>query len=169
MTRQKAEILLRLDLPALAVTVPLARQAAQATLASRGYPAETIDRLALCLSELLTNAVNATTAAVTPRDTEPAPAPPGGVRVVVSRDEERLRLAVTDAAPGRPRVRNHGSFEENGRGVRLVQAISLRWGTRYGRRKQKTVWCDLPSHQTAQPTTNRSPVCHQIHGSSASR
>ncbi|CAL9568714.1 ATP-binding protein [Streptomyces sp. enrichment culture] len=84
----------------------------------------------LCVSELLTNVIDHVGE---------------GVPVVLrlSRTRDHVRLEVTDPeprawlAPRRP-----GEAEEGGRGLLLLDAVSLRWGVEQGL-GGKTVWCEL--------------------------
>ncbi|MVO85878.1 ATP-binding protein [Streptomyces sp. p1417] len=55
----------------------------------------------------------------------------------------RTRVAVTDPDPRVwPVLREAGRDEEAGRGLALVDAVSLRWGVEQGA-DSKTVWCEL--------------------------
>ncbi|MFI1020628.1 ATP-binding protein [Streptomyces olivaceus] len=84
----------------------------------------------LCVSELLTNVIN--------HVGEDVP-----VVLRLSRTRDHVRLEVTDPeprawlAPCRP-----GVAEEGGRGLLLLDAVSLRWGVEQGL-GGKTVWCEL--------------------------
>ncbi|WP_460340882.1 ATP-binding protein [Actinoallomurus acanthiterrae] len=50
------------------------------------------------------------------------------LRLVVSRDGDRLRIEVHDANPALPRVRHGGLMEENGRGLLLAETLADRLG-----------------------------------------
>jgi anti-sigma regulatory factor (Ser/Thr protein kinase) len=75
--------------------------------------AELIDDAVLCVSELVTNAVHADCSAMT-------------LRLMI--DDHVVRVAVFDDAPGRPTPRQAAAGDRSGRGLRLVEAISRRWG-----------------------------------------
>lgn len=49
-------------------------------------------------------------------------------------------IAVSDGAPGAPFVRAAGPWDESGRGMAIVDAVSEEWGVR-SRRWGKQVWC----------------------------
>ncbi|MEV5748723.1 ATP-binding protein [Actinoallomurus sp. NPDC052308] len=50
------------------------------------------------------------------------------LRLVVSRDGERLRIEVHDTDPALPRIRHGGLLEENGRGLLLAETLADRLG-----------------------------------------
>lgn len=53
------------------------------------------------------------------------------------------RLVVADGGgPGVPRLRPASTFEEGGRGLRLVDELAARWGT-FLLSGARVVWCDL--------------------------
>jgi anti-sigma regulatory factor (Ser/Thr protein kinase) len=89
--------------------------------------ADTRDAVALCVSELVTNALDHA-------------APPYELRV--ARGCGRLRVEVTDASTGLPFVRPFEPTDGRGRGIFLVEHVSTQWGvepTRAG----KTVWAEF--------------------------
>ncbi|MET9351420.1 ATP-binding protein [Streptomyces sp. NPDC006617] len=116
--------LLVIDLLALPKAVPEVRRRVREYL---GSPCPDIQ---LCVSELLTNVID--------HVGEGAP-----VTLRLSRTRDHVRLEVTDPephawlAPRRP-----GETEEGGRGLLLLDAVSLRWGVEQGR-CGKTVWCEV--------------------------
>jgi hypothetical protein len=65
-----------------------------------------------------------------------------GFTVVVSRRPEGIRIAVRDASLVRPQPRRAGPFETSGRGLRMVAALSARWGSELVP-GGKTIWADL--------------------------
>jgi anti-sigma regulatory factor (Ser/Thr protein kinase) len=94
------------------------------------------------VSELVTNAVNASTA------------PMGGpvyvdgrmavVRLRLHSDGLRVLAEVWDQAPGFPAPRRAHSSEEDGRGLQLVDALTRgRWGWQAVDRQAKVVWAEL--------------------------
>ena len=106
-----------------------ARASAVAQLAQWGR-AELADDLAEIVSELTTNAVQASE--------------PGGTAVVVSLilTSASVAVEVHDRAPGFPVLREPGPGAESGRGLRIVAELSRDWGwlpTRGG----KVVWSEL--------------------------
>ncbi|MEU7382928.1 ATP-binding protein [Streptomyces sp. NPDC042207] len=97
------------------------------------YAAEPCADLQLCVSELLTNVIRHLGESV-----------PVTVRVSCTRD--RTRLEVTDPDPRALPVlcRTADEDDESGRGLALLDALSLRWGVDQ-RPGSKTVWCELPA------------------------
>lgn len=92
-----------------------------------GFPAELVDDVQLCASELFANAVNHTVSGA-----------PGGqvVRSLSLPAADRLRLEVTDSGltPHRPRIPDLSGTArftaEHHRGLLLVSALALDWGYR---------------------------------------
>ncbi|MGH8962824.1 MAG: ATP-binding protein [Jatrophihabitantaceae bacterium] len=121
------------SLPALPESVPIARRFVLETLA--GLPAETLDELALMVSELATNCVVHTGTQF---------------RLCVQRAEQEVRVEVTDGGSGEPRMRRPAATEAHGRGLRIVDQLSKQWGViRSPARAGKTVWFTLPLAQDA--------------------
>ncbi|MGW7088816.1 ATP-binding protein [Streptomyces sp. NPDC054871] len=84
----------------------------------------------LCVSELLSNVIR--------HLGEGTP-----VTVRLTGAPGRIRVAVTDPDPcAWPLLRQAGSDAETGRGLALLDAVSLRWGVEQGP-DSKTVWCEL--------------------------
>lgn len=93
---------------------------------------EALDTVTLLVSELVTNAVVHARA-------EP------DLAVVLLAD--RIRVEVTDDAPGEPSVRDPGDVDESGRGMALVDALASAWGVTQ-RGGHKTVWFEVPRFDT---------------------
>lgn len=93
--------------------------------------AELADSAVLLLSELTTNAVNA--AATPGREI--------GVRFELT--VAALRLEVSDASDGQPRLRHAAGDDESGRGLALVEALADAWGTEPRDTVGKVVWALL--------------------------
>jgi anti-sigma regulatory factor (Ser/Thr protein kinase) len=86
----------------------------------------------LCVSELLSNVIR-----------HLGEGTPVTVRVTGARGGGRIRVAVTDPDPRAwPLLRLAGGDDETGRGLALLDAVSLRWGVEQGP-DSKTVWCEL--------------------------
>jgi anti-sigma regulatory factor (Ser/Thr protein kinase) len=83
----------------------------------------------LLVSELVTNALRYAS--------EP-------VEVGVDLDGRRLRVEVCDDGEGMPRVVHESVWSDHGRGLRLVAAISDRWGV-FSELDGKRVWFELRS------------------------
>ena len=86
-----------------------------------------VDDAVLCVSELVTNALQAGCTAVTLR---------------LDTDDRRVRLALIDDAPGHPEPRRSGPRDLNGRGLMIIEAISSTWGVRPAD-TGKEVWVEL--------------------------
>ncbi|WP_454366918.1 ATP-binding protein [Streptomyces ambofaciens] len=68
-----------------------------------------------------------------------------GCQVTVSWDGTRVRLEVEDAEGGHlPQRPSDGSYEENGRGLQLVDGLAQRWGSR-PTPDGKVVWFEIGS------------------------
>jgi anti-sigma regulatory factor (Ser/Thr protein kinase) len=86
------------------------------------------DDAGLLISEMLTNAVNAT------RD-------PICLRLLA--DHLQLIIEVWDCAPANPKPRIADSEDEGGRGCAVMQATANRWGYQRVSDRQKVVWAEL--------------------------
>ncbi|MFD3541661.1 ATP-binding protein [Streptomyces sp. NPDC058662] len=108
--------------------IPLARHAVREHLGSPDVE--------LCVSELLTNAL-----------THLGEGTPVTLRVTGR--AARTRVELTDPAPhARPVPRQAADGDESGRGLALLDALTLQWGVIQGP-GSKTVWCELeldPGH-----------------------
>lgn len=99
----------------------------------------------MVVSELITNAMQASTQA----DVRPRPEQTGtSLPVVYLRllsDRQRVVIEVWDASPYSPTPRAVGLEEESGRGLMLVDALSTRWSWYPARRwgGGKVVWAEL--------------------------
>jgi DNA-binding NarL/FixJ family response regulator len=91
---------------------------------------ETRDAAALLISELVTNVVRH---AATDVD----------VRIAVG--ARTVRVEVSDRNPEVPVLRSPAPTDVGGRGMRIVDELSLRWGVE-ARRTGKCVWFELPRH-----------------------
>jgi len=118
-----------IQLPADRRAASRARRFVVATLEGWGMPQAVIDDCELLTSELVTNAV------------------------LHARSESRLRIerrgdnvwvAVHDASPSEPRVRDYGPNAVTGRGLMLVDRLAGRWGSENDAHG-KFVWFELPA------------------------
>lgn len=106
--------------------------------AAAGLPA--VDDLVLVVSELVANAVTHTASGLAG----------GRVTVVLAAGDGLVRLEVADggAAGGRPHVRAEAApasgGAETGRGMRIVAALSARWGFRADG-PRTVVWAEFPA------------------------
>jgi anti-sigma regulatory factor (Ser/Thr protein kinase) len=87
----------------------------------------------LLVSELVTNAVIASRRLGTVT---------GAIRLRMISDEKSLVIHVWDGFPEMPAMRDASPDDLDGRGLMLVDALALEWGS-YRRPPGKTVWCRL--------------------------
>ena len=115
-------------LPSAATSVALARRLATEGL--RGVPTDTVDVVALVVSELVTNCIRH---AHTDFDLK------------VTHFADRVDIEVTDRGRGRPALKSPPPSVAHGRGLQVVQSLSARWGVvPAGSGAGKTVWCTVP-------------------------
>jgi len=96
-----------------------------------------VDSTELLVSELTTNAIQAS-----------APVADAAIRVWLASDCQRVAILVWDPSPQPPVPANPGHDTENGRGLLLVEALSLQWGWYFPAsaslgRTGKVVWAIL--------------------------
>ncbi|MEU1850456.1 ATP-binding protein [Streptomyces sp. NPDC019990] len=117
-------VLLEVVLAAVPEVVPELRRTLRACL---GAPCPDVQ---LCVTELVGNVIRHVGEGVP-------------VRVRVSRSGDRARVEVTDpGARALPVLRHAAADDETGRGMALLDSVSLRWGAERGE-SGKTVWCEL--------------------------
>lgn len=117
--------------PKIEESVPQARAYVAKMLMQ--FPTDVVDRVVLMVSELMTNAiVHANSSAELAADV----------------DTFGVRITVTDAGGGRPTPRTPSDFEAHGRGLRVVEALSDRWGIEY-LPNSKSVWFSVQISETA--------------------
>ncbi|MGW7402678.1 SpoIIE family protein phosphatase [Streptomyces sp. NPDC054833] len=105
-----------------------ARRFTKRTMRAWGVPADDLDTVLLVVSELVTNALVHTG---------------GQVRLDLTLVNHRLRVAVADASPRTPmKPTNIGWEATGGRGILLVEAVSVAWGT-LPVSGGKQVWADI--------------------------
>jgi two-component sensor histidine kinase len=88
-----------------------------------------VDDILLCLSELVTNAIQAECERLI---------------VELSVDDTRVRLAVTDDGSGWPVLQRPAPAEPSGRGLMIVDALACTWGVEPAG-SSKRVWAEVPS------------------------
>ncbi|QHC19001.1 hypothetical protein GR131_28210 [Streptomyces sp. GF20] len=121
-------------------TIPAVRHQLQCWLNSVGLK-DVADDVALVSTELMGNAAEHGCRGL-PRDTEMA--------IRISFSAVLVRVEVTDLSDEQPCARSHSGSRTSGRGLRLVDAFSERWGAEgalIGR--GKTVWADLRASREA--------------------
>lgn len=113
------------------------REALQAWhLAHLTDPAETIT------SELVTNAITASTAKAPP-GTQPRHVT---LRLTINPARAELLIAVWDPDPTPPAPASPTPYDETGRGLLIVTAFSARWGSHPAPTGGKWTWATLPIH-----------------------
>ncbi|MFI8880071.1 ATP-binding protein [Streptomyces sp. NPDC055243] len=119
------------SLPPHPASVSLARLRVHDHLAAWGHKEESgaLQDTVLLVSELATNAV--CHGHVQEREFE--------VAVTVLADGDCF-IEVSDENPTRPELREVGPWEENGRGLRLLDGLAEAWGVWQRGRHGKTVW-----------------------------
>ena len=129
-------------LPGVAQSVAVARHCVEEMLAAAGH--RNVEDARLIVSELITNALIHTASGLR-----------GGVVTVevVAVDAEIVRVEVTDdGAVTVPRSRVSGGDDCYGRGLWLVEQVSLKWGVRLLGAGQRAVWAEMFTGQAV-------PVC----------
>src|SRR5579863_6824276 len=122
-----------LPLGALPGAIPCARLHTTAVLWEWGMEALT-QPAELAVSELVTNAVRASTDARRAKQSGQAPGAPEGLPVVALRlagDHRRLLVEVSDHDPRPPVPTAADPERDGGRGLLLIAAVSERWGFYY--------------------------------------
>jgi anti-sigma regulatory factor (Ser/Thr protein kinase) len=117
----------RLELWALPRTVPYARRHARQVLAEWGLDklSETVE---LLVSEIITNAVHASTGPAGSRHGEVTASGASTLLFWLAADGERALIQVWDCCEAKPQRRESATSAENGRGLLLVEALSDGWG-----------------------------------------
>jgi anti-sigma regulatory factor (Ser/Thr protein kinase) len=110
-----------------------------ATEALRGAPAETLEAVALMVSELATNCV---------RHTD------GGFELTILRSPGEIRVEATDHGGGKPTMRSPEPTDPTGRGLRIVDMLARAWGVdRTG--QATTVWFTIASGGASRKPSSR--------------
>lgn len=113
--------------PRTAESVPTARHFV--TNAVGDVPQDVLDRVALLVSELATNAIRH-----------------GGTDFIVrvKQTDSEIAIEIADAGEGTPTLRKAQPRDASGRGLRIVEALADSWGVRPEPNGEgKTVWFTL--------------------------
>jgi anti-sigma regulatory factor (Ser/Thr protein kinase) len=129
-----------LNLAAVATAPGCSRMFARATL-TRWGAVDVVDDAMLVVSELVTNAVNATGVSGPLNWAELPPLSLLTVRLVAL--DGSVVIEVWDSSPKEPVARTPAPDDEHGRGLHLVGHLARRWGF-YPHRGGKVVWAELP-------------------------
>lgn len=87
------------------------------------------DAVLICTDELVTNAIIHVSS---------------DIDVVVRRTDDNIRVEVHDDSPRPPLRRVHAMDADSGRGLRVVEALSGRWGVE-SKPAGKAVWFEVPA------------------------
>ena len=104
-------------------SVPAARRFA--TSALHGSSPETLEAVELMVSELATNCIRHTDS---------------GFELTIVRTGPTIRVEATDRAGGTPTMRSPKPTDASGRGLKIIDMLSARWGVRSHGSDGKTVW-----------------------------
>ncbi|NKE55671.1 ATP-binding protein [Lentzea sp. PSKA42] len=106
-----------------------ARQVVREAAASWELPEDLADDAQLVVTELVSNGIDHGE---------------GPITLTVSRTTSGMLVEVHDESPKQPQLRPVNPSSARGRGMQLVQALSVRWGTTPGK-DGKVVWAELVS------------------------
>ena len=148
----RAQEVTSLTLAAAPAAVSRARQFARFALSARGLAGLAQDT-ELVVSELVTNAVRASTAADPPDTAGGDPGPGATIRVRVLAYQAGVLIEVWDSSPGSPARRDAAPGAESGRGLMIVTALCRDWGCYRTADGDKVVWAGL-----ALPSTPPAPA-----------
>jgi serine/threonine-protein kinase RsbW len=122
-----------LELAPLPTAIPCARLHAAAVLSEWGLPRSVIDDGEMLVSELMTNAADAS---IVLPDRPP-------ITLRLRADEKSLLIEVWDESPLDLEPQQPDADAECGRGLIVVVALSSRWGQERTGRTRKVVWAEL--------------------------
>jgi len=122
-------------LPYMASSVGVARRRLIAHLREAGAADATACDAGLVLSELISNALR-----------HASPLPNSTLKISWILRSGSVEVAVSDGGGGgMPRVNKPGNSSVGGRGLNIVDRLSLRWGVCGGRdQAEKKVWAEVP-------------------------
>jgi len=124
-------------LPFAAASVGVARRRLVSDLIAAGVCDSAACDVALVISELLSNALR-----------HAAPLPGSRIRVAWRVDPGSVQVSVSDGGgPTAPELGEPTPGATGGRGLRIVERLSSRWGTSTGE-EGTTVWAEVPVRQT---------------------
>jgi anti-sigma regulatory factor (Ser/Thr protein kinase) len=125
-----------LVLPFTAASVGVARRRLVSDLLEAGIYGSTVTDAAIVISELLSNALR-----------HAKPLPGSSIRVAWHLDAGSVHVSVCDGGgPTRPELGEPTQSTTGGRGLRIVERLSRRWGTRSDD-EGTTVWAEVEVRQ----------------------
>jgi anti-sigma regulatory factor (Ser/Thr protein kinase) len=101
-----------------------------ATAALQDVSADTLESVALMVSELATNCVRHTR---------------HGFELTIIKTAQEIRVEATDRGGGEPRMRSPGPTDPTGRGLRIIDMLSRAWGVEHRAARETTVWFTVAS------------------------
>ncbi len=113
-------------------SVPAARRFAISVLG--GSAPETLEAIELMVSELATNCIRHTDS---------------GFELTIIRSGQDIRIEASDQAGGTPTMRSPKPTDASGRGLKIIDMLSLRWGVRSEGSSGKTVWFTIADRAPA--------------------
>lgn len=113
-------------------SVPAARRFALSVL--DGSSPETLEAIELMVSELATNCIRHTDS---------------GFELTIIRSGQDIRVEATDQAGGTPTMRSPKPTDASGRGLKIIDMLSQRWGVRSDGASGKTVWFTIADRAPA--------------------
>ena len=113
-------------------SVPAARRFATGVL--RDVSTDTLEAVELMVSELATNCIRHTDS---------------GFDLTITRAGGDIRVEATDGAGGRPEMRSPKPTDPSGRGLKIVDMLSAKWGVQQRTSVGKTVWFTVPDTAAA--------------------
>ena len=122
-------------------SVPAARRFATGALG--GIPLEARQAVELMVSELVTNCVRHVQTSFD---------------LTIERLPDEIRVEVSDRGGGIPTMRSPSPDEPNGRGLRIVDMLSRRWGVERRAASGKTVWFTVAAAETLDEETGDTEV-----------
>ncbi|WP_433515981.1 ATP-binding protein [Nonomuraea sp. CA-143628] len=140
-------LLVEIVVPGLHRSVPIVRQCLKLTLTGTGH--QGVDEACLVVTELVTNSILHTRSAR-----------PGGVVVVELAEisDGLSRIEVMDEGAGTvPRPRESDDDACHGRGLRLVEQVSARWGVYPGPLGGSVVWAEVFTASAVAAESLRAP------------
>jgi len=139
-------------LPFAAASVGEARRRLVSDLIAAGVYDSAVCDVALVISELLSNAL---------RHAAPLPLPGSKIGVAWQIDPGSVQVSVSDGGgPTKPELGEPAQGATGGRGLRIVEKLSSRWGASTGE-EGTTVWAEVPV-RPAKPGTAMTAVGAQV-------
>jgi anti-sigma regulatory factor (Ser/Thr protein kinase) len=133
----------QLDLKVEASAAGYSREFVRQVCSSWTLAEDRIDIAALLASELVTNAVQASAATEPQQAVVSACADLELIEVRLLQLQDSFVIEVWDNSPQPPKLIEPSVDTEHGRGLQLVNALSIRWGYYSAQIGSKVVWCEI--------------------------